>query len=283
MDADARALARGEEARHAFVLIVENHFGVVIGWNPAHGVVRGGMRRNQIALGLQTLIHAHEVGDVGDLLVEHLATQVTQVQVDVVLAADAPAFLDLLEHAARHDVARRQVLQRRRVAFHEALTGIIQQDAAFTARRLGNQDAQAVNAGRMELEELHILQRNAAPRGHDHAVTGERERVRSDLEDATEPAGAKEHGFGVEHVDLGVQQVQRHHTAALAVGVDQQVDHHVLVVELDLVLDPLLVEGLEDHVTGAIGGIARAHHRRGAVILGVATEATLRDLAFGRA
>ena len=58
------------------------------------------MGGNQLALGLQALVHAHEVGDIGDLLVEDFATQVTQVQMNVVFAADAAAFHDLLEHAA---------------------------------------------------------------------------------------------------------------------------------------------------------------------------------------
>ena len=39
---------------------------------------------------------------------------------------------------------------------------------------------------------------------------------------------------------------------------DEQVDDMVLVEELDLVLDALLVQRLQDHVPGAVGGEARA-------------------------
>ena len=39
----------------------------------------------------------------------------------------------------------------------------VAQDAALAARGLGEQDAQAGQAGRVELEELHVLEREAAP------------------------------------------------------------------------------------------------------------------------
>src|SRR5439155_26851628 len=89
MNADAGALAGGEKARHTRVLVVEDDLGVVVRRDTTHGIVGGRMGRNQLALRFQTLIDAHEVGDIGDLLVEHLAAQVAQVQVHVVFAADA--------------------------------------------------------------------------------------------------------------------------------------------------------------------------------------------------
>ena len=62
----------------------------------------------------------------------------------------------------------------------------------------------------------------------------------------------------------------------------QQVDHVVLVEELDAVLDALLVERLQDHVAGPVGGEARPPDRALAVVPGVAAEAALVDLAVGR-
>jgi hypothetical protein len=57
----------------------------------------------------------------------------------------------------------------------------------------------------------------------------------------------------------------------------------VLVVEPDAVLDGLLVEGLQDHVSGAIRGEARPPDRTLPEVPGVAAEPTLIDLALGRA
>ena len=39
---------------------------------------------------------------------------------------------------------------------------LLQQDRALAARRLGQQDAQLVEARRVELEQLHVLQGDAA-------------------------------------------------------------------------------------------------------------------------
>ncbi len=55
----------------------------------------------------------------------------------------------------------------------------------------------------------------------------------------------------------------------------------VLVVELDAVLEALLVQGLQDHVAGPVGGEAGSPDRPLAVVAGVAAEPALVDLAVG--
>ncbi len=85
-------------------------------------------------------------------------------QEDVVLvAADAAAFADLDRHRARNDVARGEVLGVRRIALHEALAVGVGEIAAFAARTFGNENARAVDARRVELNEFHVLQRQARP------------------------------------------------------------------------------------------------------------------------
>jgi hypothetical protein len=44
--------------------------------------------------------------------------------------------------------------------------------AAFAARAFGDQAARAVDAGRVELHELHVLQRQAGAQHHGIAVAG---------------------------------------------------------------------------------------------------------------
>ena len=96
-----------------------------------------------------------------------------QVQVDVVLVpADAPPLADLHRHGARDDVARGEILGGRRVALHEALAFGIGEVAALAARALGDQHAGAIDAGRVELHELHVLQRQAGAQHHGVAVAG---------------------------------------------------------------------------------------------------------------
>src|SRR5699024_1540019 len=62
----------------------------------------------------------------------------------------------------------------------------------------------------------------------------------------------------------------------------KHVEHVELIVELDVVLDTVLVEGLKNHVTCAVGSIAGATNRGFTVIACVATETTLVNLTFGR-
>jgi hypothetical protein len=60
------------------------------------------------------------------------------------------------------------------------------------------------DAGRVELEELHVLERHAAAVGQRHAVAGQRVGVRGDLEHAPEAAGGEQHGAAAEDVQLAV-------------------------------------------------------------------------------
>ena len=82
-------------------------------------------------------------------------------------------------------------------------------------------------------------------------------------------------------MDRAVAQAERDDAAGLPV-VDQQVEHQVLVEEVHLILDGLLVHRLQDHVAGAVGGVAGAAHRPLAEVARVAAEAALVDLAVRR-
>ena len=90
----------------------------------------------------------------------------------VLLRPDAAALADLDGHGARDDVARGEVLGRGRVALHEALAFGIDQIGAFAARALGDEHAGAVDAGRVKLHELHVLERQAGAQHHGVAVAG---------------------------------------------------------------------------------------------------------------
>jgi hypothetical protein len=159
----------------------------------------------------------------------------------------------------------------------------VAQDAALAPDRLGDEDAQAGQSGRMELEELHVLQRKAAPEDHPQAVAGEGVRVGGGLEDLAGTAGGEHDRLGLEHVDLAGGQLVGDHAggdrAVVCLG-ETDVQHVVLVVELDAVPDAVLIERLQDHVAGAVRRVAGPAHRRLAVLAGVPAEPALVDLAF---
>ena len=193
----------------------------------------------------------------------------------------AATFLDLLVHRARNEIARRQVLQGRRIAFHETLAIAVPQDRAFTAAAFGQQHAGAGDAGRMELPELHVLQRDARARGHAHAVAGVDERVGRGCEDATRAAGSQQRGLGFEDVDVAGLHLERGHAEHVAIGIPDQIERHPFDKKAGARLDVLLVQRVQHRVPGAVGRSAGALHRLFAVVRGVAAERALVDRAVG--
>jgi hypothetical protein len=68
--------------------------------------------------------------------------------------------------------------------------------------------------------------------------------------------------------------------AAGAVVGEKDVEEEMLVEEIDVVFDALLVEGLDDHVTRAVGGVAGSSNRTLAEVPCVTAESSLVDLSF---
>src|SRR5438270_512298 len=79
----------------------------------------------------------------------------------VAVGPAAAALPDLGVDGAGDHVARREVLDGGCVALHEALAVLVAQDAALAAGALRQQDAHLPDPGRVELVELHVLQRQA--------------------------------------------------------------------------------------------------------------------------
>jgi hypothetical protein len=137
----------------------------------------------------------------------------------------------------------------------------------------------------VELEELHVLERHAAPPEQARAVAREGVGVGRHLEDAPEPAGGEEGGRALEDVEVAGGELVGHHPRHAPAGVpvhEGDVEHLELVEEGHAPGHALLVERLQDHVSGAVGGVAGPLHRRLAVVASVAAEPALVDPAFGR-
>src|SRR5690348_7618902 len=90
----------------------------------------------------------------------------------VLLLANAAAFADLDGHRARDHVARREVLRVGRVALHEPLALGVREIPSLAARTFGDEATRAVDAGGMELHELHVLQREPGAKRHPATITG---------------------------------------------------------------------------------------------------------------
>src|SRR5579885_1670690 len=213
VDGDAGNLARRVEARQRGPLRINDDAPIQVRGDAAHSVV--GRRLNRYRLGdwLNAQIVTRKVGDIRQLLGDGLRAQVRDVEVDIIFAVYAIAILNLLDDAARNDVARGQVFERGHIAFHKVLAFAVEDLAALTARRLAQQDADFVDAGGMELVHLHILQGNAAPVGNRHAVDPAGKGVAGHTPGATIAAGREEHSLAVEGGDFARADLHRDHPA----------------------------------------------------------------------
>ena len=171
----------------------------------------------------------------------------------------------------------------RRVALHEALACRVDEIAPFAASALGDQAARAVDAGRVELHELHVLQRQSRPQNHAVAVAGAGVR-RSAGEIGPAVAAGREHRrLGAEAVDRAVVHLEADDAAHRALGVADDVDGEVFDEERALRPERLAVERVQHGVAGAVGCGAGALGGALAELGGHAAERALVDLALFRA
>ena len=185
--------------------------------------------------------------------------EMLQMQMHVVLVGpEAAAFPDLDGDGAGDDVARSKILGGRRVALHEFLAFGIAQKAAFAARAFGDQDAGAIDAGRVELHEFHVLERQPGAEHHGVAVAGADMGGGAGEIGAAIAAGGEDGLVRPESVDGAVLHRKRDHAAAAAFVVHDQVDGEKLDEEFGGLAQRLAVHGVQHGVAGAVGGGAGA-------------------------
>ena len=286
MHGNAGDFTRGVQAPDHGVIVRED-LGLDIGGDASHGVVRCREDRHEFGHRVNPEVGARELGDVRELGLDLFLGEMGEVEVDVVLVwTRAAPLAHLGHHRSRHHVAWGEILDRRGDPLHETLARGIAQDATLTAGSLGEEDTEPRETRGMELVELHILQGQAPPVGNGHAVTGQGVSVGCGLPHLAVSAGGEDDRLGVENVNLTGGEFVGDHTGGLLASLilnEEQVENVELVVKLDTLLDAVLVEGLQDHVAGAISGVAGAAYGGLAVVAGVPAKATLVDAAFRRA
>src|SRR6266851_8689107 len=118
----------------------------------------------------------------------------------VALWSAAVALADLDLNRPTDYVPRREVLGGRRIALHETLALAIRQIAALAAGTLGDQAAGTIDAGRVELDEFHVLQRHPGAQRHRVAVAGANMRLGRREIGAAAAAGGQYHDLRAEEV-----------------------------------------------------------------------------------
>ena len=148
-------------------------------------------------------------------------------------AVHPAALLDLGRLRARDDVARGELHRVRRVVLHEALAVLVDQEPALAAAALGDEDPGREQRRRVELHELHVLQREPGAEGHRHPVAGARVRVRGRPVEATRAARREDDGLAADRPQAAVEQVPADDALA-AIVVHDEAPCEELLVNLDV-------------------------------------------------
>ncbi|CAD6563468.1 hypothetical protein LMG24235_08715 [Paraburkholderia sabiae] len=278
----ARAFAhRVETVDRVFVALRGAHdLTVDVRRNAAHLVVDGRHDGDRLLDAVDVRELQRDFADRRQTLHDRLGADVRQVEQHVVLVrTDAAAFLDFLVHRARDEVARRQILQRRCIALHEALAVRVAQNAALAAHAFRDQHAGTGDARRVELPEFHVFERDACACSHAEAVARVDERIGRRREDPARAARGEQRGLAFEDVDVARFHFERGHAEHVAFGVADQVQRHPFDEERGLRRDVLLVQRVQQCVARTVSGSARALDRLLAVVRRVAAERALVDRA----
>ena len=157
--------------------IARHYFAVEVTGNAAHVVMDGRRNRQRFAGQIDTGEDLSAFGNARQALGQDGRIDMVEMEENVVLfRAHTAAFTHFERHRTADDVARRQILRARGVAFHEPLTFGVGQITALPACAFGDQYAGTVNTRGMELYEFHILQGQASAKHHAATVTGARVR-----------------------------------------------------------------------------------------------------------
>ncbi len=248
MHRDARRLARGVEP-------LDLTEAPVVGLDATHVVVGAGPNRDRRVDRVDTRIGHRELARARQLREDLLGAEVAQVEED--RAVDAAAGLDLGGLGTRNDVARGELERVRGVALHEALALLVDQIATLAAAALGDEDPARVHRRRVELHELHVLQRQPGAERHRHAVAGAGVGVRRRPEDPADAAGGEDHRLAGQELDAAVHQIPRDDARAAAT-VDHEPEGEELLVDDHALGHPLLqllVEHLDQDVPGDVGRV----------------------------
>ena len=262
MDRDAGALAGGVEP-------FERGLAGQVGIDAAHVVVGAGPHRDRLVDGVDAGEDHGELAGAVQALDDLVRAQVAQVEEHVAVHAAALVDLDLLR--ARDDVAASQLHRVGRVVLQEALALRVEEIGALASAALGDEHARRRERRRVELHHLHVLQGHAQAQRHRHPVPGAGVGVRGARVEPSGAARAEDHRLRADELEPAVQEVPADDALAAPVVLDE-LPGEPLLVRRNVALHHLLVEHVDEHVAGDVGGV------RGARLAGGA-EGALRDAA----
>ncbi|CDK40184.1 hypothetical protein BN903_94 [Halorubrum sp. AJ67] len=186
------------------------------------------------------------------------------VEVDV-LVLDAAALVDLGQLGAGDDVAGGELAVVVRVAVfeHEPLAVLVVEDSALAADALGDEDAGRRQRRRVELDELHVLHRDAGAVRHRDAVAGVGDRIGGVIEHLPHPARREDDAVlraeaaNLTALDVVADDAVTGPLGGVVLVGDREIHHVPLVVHRNSAFDHLLVHRVEHLVARLRAGVRR--------------------------
>ena len=165
------------------------------------------------------------------------------------------------------------------VVVHELLTLVVEQDAPFAAHPFGNEDALHAegpnHAGRVKLDELHVLQFGASVVSERMAVAGVLPAIAGDLVRFADAAGCKHDRLRLKD-DESASFARIGQRPGDSIAVLEETDDSVLHEDVDALVDAVILQGANHFEAGAIADVGQTG-------ITMAAEVALQDSAIGRA
>ena len=263
----------GEQTRndliHAFG-VLGDRLAVNVGGNAAHHIVASRNNRNRSNHRVNVCESLRQFADAWQTAVQHFLAQVVEFEHYVVAIRTATvAGDDFFNHRASNHVTTGKVFGVRSITLHETLAVLVDQVTTFTTATFGHQYTGAGDAGRVELPHFDVLYRYASAQRHADAVTGVDVGVGGGLVDATGAASGKHCGLGLEVDDFAALHVDGGAADDVAVLVLHQIQGIPFGEDGGLVLDVLLIQGMQQGVTCPVGSRRGTGRLLAAKILGL--------------
>ena len=223
MHRDTRTFTSSVESGEDRIISIDDHFPIFVRGDAAHGVMRGRLNRHHLCDRVHAEIDAAEIDNIWQLLqdlfaCDHVRRAIrigasvhggkfvdcfgAHIQINIVRALHTASFADLGVDGARDHVARGKVFYARRVLRHEAFPVAVDENSTLAAHTLRDEDAQLVDAGRVELEKFHIFKGQPAPQKHCRAIARICIGIGRHFEDAPMSASRHDDSFGMERMQF---------------------------------------------------------------------------------
>lgn len=283
MDRCTGSLTASSKTRNNMVvarLISGDDLSLPVGRDTTHVVMHSRQDGNRLLGGIDTSKDMSGLNNTRKSLEKSLRRKMVEMEMNVIgLRTDTSSLKNFHGHRTRDNISRGEILSGRSISLHESLTIAVSQDTTFTSAALSHEATSTVDTGRMELDELRILDREASSGNHATTITSAGVSGGAREVSSTIATGSDDSVVGLHPVDGTVSHVVAHDTAALT-ALHDKVESEVLDEEDAVVAESSTEQSMEHAMASSVSdGAASVGLTTLAEVLRLTTESSLIDFA----